>query len=96
MVMKITGELPHDRMLRMGVLSLGGEGAADLEESVMNGIVQFHFADVFALEDNLNVMVSTGVKRNTTVAACGEKGWGQDHPAVTRQPVKFSVFSNPV
>ena len=57
----------------MGTLSNGCERAADLEESVSDGIVQFHFADVFALED----MVITGVKRNTTVAAGGEKGWGQ-------------------
>ena len=57
----------------MGALSCGCEGAADLEEGVPDGIVEFHFANVFALED----MVSMGVKGNTTVAACVEKNWGE-------------------
>ena len=57
----------------MGALSCGCEGAADLEEGVPDGIVEFYFADVFALED----MVSAGVKGNTTVTACVEKHWGE-------------------
>ena len=51
MVVEHRRGLPHDGVLGMSALSCGCEGVADLEKSVPIGIVQFHFTDVFTLED---------------------------------------------